>query len=185
MSSCKSWNSQQAHNHLEIFERLSHIKIMADIKIIEAKTDAEIKHVRDIFLEYLGFVERYLGQDLSFQGTEKEFADFPETYDALFLAKLGGEPVAACGVKPFKPGICELKRLYCRPSARGHGLGLKLSQAALQSAREMGYKQIYLDTDHGLTHANNIYECLGFKDIEKYYDNPMDSRFMALDLSVS
>jgi len=33
-----------------------------------------------------------------------------------------------------------------------------------------------------LTHANAIYETLGFQDIEKYYDNPMDSRFMALDL---
>jgi len=158
---------------------------MADIQIINAKTEADVTHVRDIFLEYLKFVENYLGQDLSFQGTEKEFADFPQTYDALFLAKLDGEAVAACGLKPFKPGICELKRLYCRPAARGHGLGLKLGQATLQAARAIGYKHIYLDTDHGLTHANKIYERLGFKDIEKYYDNPMDSRFMALDLSVS
>jgi len=37
---------------------------MVDIQIIEAKTQADIVHIRDIFLEYLGFVERYLGQDL-------------------------------------------------------------------------------------------------------------------------
>jgi len=85
-------------------------------------------------------------------------------------------------LKPFKPGICELKRLYCKPAARGHGLGLKISQATLNKAREIGYAKIYLDTDHGLTHANAVYETLGFEDIEKYYDNPMDSRFMALDL---
>ena len=158
---------------------------MTDIKIIQAKTGADIKHVRDIFLEYLGFVERYLGQDLSFQGTEKEFADFPQTYDALFLAKLGGEPVAACGLKPFKAGICELKRLYCRPVARGQHLGLKLCQVTVKAAKSIGYEKIYLDTDHGLIHANKIYEKIGFQDIEKYYDNPMESRFMALDLSVS
>lgn len=158
---------------------------MAEIQIIQAKTQADVTHVRDIFLEYLGFVEQYLGQDLSFQGTEKEFADFPQTYDALFLAKLGGVPVAACGLKPFKARICELKRLYCRPAARGHNLGLKLCQATVDEARVLGYKTIYLDTDHGLIHANKIYEQLGFKDIEKYYDNPMDSRFMALELSGS
>lgn len=155
---------------------------MSDIEIVEAKTTDDVAAVRMIFLEYLKFVESYLGQDLAFQGTEKEFADFPQTYDALFLAILNGAPVAACGLKPFKPGICELKRLYCRPTARGHGAGLKLSDTAIGKARSLGYKTVYLDTDHGLKHANNIYEALGFKDIEKYYDNPMDSRFMGLSL---
>ena len=155
---------------------------MPAVHIIEAATTNDIAAVRALFLEYLKFVESYLGQDLSFQGTEKEFADFPQTYDALFLAKLNGEPVAACGLKPFKPGICELKRLYCKPGARGHGLGLTLSQATIKKARAIGYAKIYLDTDHGLVHANAVYEALGFKDIEKYYDNPMDSRFMGLDL---
>ncbi len=155
---------------------------MPAVQILEATSASDIAAVRALFLEYLKFVERYLGQDLSFQGTEKEFADFPQTYDALFLAKKDGEAVAACGLKPFKLGICELKRLYCKPSARGLKLGLKLSQATINKAREIGYEKIYLDTDHGLTHANNVYETLGFEDIEKYYDNPMDSRFMGLDL---
>jgi len=155
---------------------------MPDIRISEATSDTDIAAVREIFLEYLEFVQAYLGQDLSFQGTAKEFADFPQTYDALFLARLDGAPIAACGLKPFKPGICELKRLYCRPAGRGHNLGLKLSTAAIDKARSLNYETIYLDTDHGLTHANAIYETLGFQDIEKYYDNPMDSRFMALDL---
>lgn len=151
---------------------------MTSLQIIEATQAEDISAVRALFLEYLKFVEAYLGQDLSFQGTDEEFADFPQTYDALFLARLGGRAVAACGLKPFKPGICELKRLYCQPAARGHGLGLKLSQAAIEKARSIGYKHIYLDTDHGLTQANAIYEALGFTDIDKYYDNPMDSRFM-------
>ena len=90
--------------------------------------------------------------------------------------------MAACGIKPFKDNICELKRLYCRPNGRGFGLGLKLCQASLKTAKEIGYDMIYLDTDHGLIHANTIYEKLGFRDIEKYYDNPMDSRFMGLAL---
>lgn len=155
---------------------------MRDVQISGVTTNADIAAVREIFLEYLEFVQAYLGQDLSFQGTAKEFADFPQTYDALFLARLDGAPIAACGLKPFKPGICELKRLYCRPAGRGHGVGLKLSAAAIDKARSLKYEAIYLDTDQGLSHANAIYETLGFQDIEKYYDNPMDSRFMGLKL---
>jgi GNAT superfamily N-acetyltransferase len=155
---------------------------MRDVQISGVTTNADIAAVRELFLEYLEFVQAYLGQDLSFQGTAKEFADFPQTYDALFLARLDGAPIAACGLKPFKPGICELKRLYCRPAGRGHGVGLKLSAAAIDKARSLKYEAIYLDTDQGLSHANAIYETLGFQDIEKYYDNPMDSRFMGLKL---
>lgn len=148
-----------------------------------AKTPEDIASVKVIFLEYMNFIEDYLGESLNFQGTEKEFADFPNTYDALFLAKLDGVPVAACGLKPFKPGICELKRLYSRPSGRGHGFGKKLTLATIIQARKQGYQNMYLDTDAGLIHANHIYEAIGFKDIERYYDNPMGcSRYMALKL---
>ncbi|WP_026942624.1 GNAT family N-acetyltransferase [Hellea balneolensis] len=151
--------------------------------ICVAKTSEDIASVKAIFLEYMHFIEDYLGESLNFQGTEKEFADFPNTYDALFLAKLDGAPVAACGLKPFKPGICELKRLYSRPAGRGHGFGEKLTRATIIDARKRGYEKIYLDTDAGLTHANRVYEELGFKDIERYYDNPMGcSRYMALTL---
>jgi len=155
----------------------------ASVTIEIAKTAEDIAAVKAIFLEYMAFIENFLGESLNFQGTDKEFADFPKTYDALLLAKVYGEPVAACGLKPFKPGICELKRLYCRPSGRGHQLGLKLTEATIAEARKQGYAQMYLDTDRGLTHANNVYEGLGFKDIERYYDNPMGcSRYMALTL---
>jgi len=154
----------------------------ATIDIIKAQSGADIAAVKQIFLEYLTFIENFLGQSLDFQDTDTEFLTFPKAYETLWLAKLGGDPVAACGVKNFKPGICELKRLYCRPKGRGHQLGLKLTEAAINFARQSGYAQMYLDTDPGLTQANMIYEHLGFQDIERYYDNPMCSRYMALTL---
>ncbi len=49
------------------------------MKILQAKTDEQIAAVKALFLDYLRFVEAYLGQSLSFQGTESEFADFPQT----------------------------------------------------------------------------------------------------------
>lgn len=155
----------------------------SSIEIITASTQKETDAVKSIFLEYLVFIEEVLGQSLSFQNTEAEFKDFPKTYEALLLAKLDGHPVAACGVKPLKHDICELKRLYCRPEGRGHKLGERLTVASLEKARDLGYKQMYLDTDPALKQACKIYESLGFTDIERYYDNPMGcSRYMALTL---
>ncbi|MEP1229202.1 MAG: GNAT family N-acetyltransferase [Litorimonas sp.] len=154
-----------------------------NVQITLANSPEDIQAVKSIFTEYLTFIEAYLGQSLSFQGTQTEFADFPHTYDALYLAKIDGKPVAACGVKPFDTEVCELKRLYCRPDGRGNGLGLKLTQKAMQFAKAFGYKDMYLDTDHGLYHANTVYQALGFQDIDKYYDSPMDSRFMSCNLT--
>lgn len=156
---------------------------MTSAEIYIAQSDIDIAAVKDVFLEYIEFIEAYLGQSLGFQGTDKEFANFPVSYDALILGRIGGAAVGACGVKPFQDDICELKRLYCRPAGRGHNLGEKLMQKALSAARQLGYNTIYLDTDPGLVHANRIYERLGFTDIERYYENPMGcSRYMALKL---
>lgn len=147
-----------------------------------ATTPDDIASVKALFLDYLRFIEAYLGQTLSFQGTEAEFADFPQTYDALWLATLKGEPAGAVGLKPFEPGTAELKRLWVSPTARGYGIEEALCVACIEGARAQGYNRLLLDTDRGLTHANSVYERLGFRDIARYYDNPMDSRFMALTL---
>lgn len=156
---------------------------MARIDITLAETAEDVAAVKAIFLEYMAFIEDYLGESLNFQGTDKEFANFPQTYDALLLASIDGQAMAACGIKPFKPGICELKRLYARPGGWGHKLGYRLTKASLKQAKTLGYQEMYLDTDRGLTHANTVYEALGFTDINMYYDTPIGcSRFMAKKL---
>lgn len=153
---------------------------MPKIDIFHAQSLADIQSAKAIMLDYIDFIERELGETLTFQGTDTEFSDFPKSYDVLLLAKVDGKPAAACAVKPFKTGICELKRLYARPKFRGHKLGLKLTEESLKRAKALGYNEMYLDTNPGLIHANRLYENLGFKDIEKYYDNPlMCSRYMS------
>lgn len=153
------------------------------IEIYTAETAKDVAAVKSIFLEYLDYVEGVLGQSLCFQDTKTEFENFPQSYQALLIAKLGGAAVAACGIKFLRDDICELKRLYCRPEARGHKLGERLTLESLKTARAMGYGHMYLDTDPKLEQACKLYEKLGFTDIERYYDNPMGcSRYMAMAL---
>ena len=160
---------------------------MPDIVVETAQSQADIGAVKGLFREHLQFISDTLNSDLTFQGTDKEFATFPAIYDTLFVAKIDDKVIGACGLKPFdEPGACELKRLFVRPAGRGHGLGRRLSDLCVETAKKAGYTKMYLDTDRVLAHANSIYEAIGFKDVPAYYDNPMGcTRYMALDLKAS
>lgn len=160
---------------------------MSSAIVETASSPSDISAVKDLFKEYLQFISDTLGSDLCFQGTDTEFATFPDIYDALFVAKLNHTVVGACGLKPFaETGSCELKRLYVQPDGRGHNFGRRLSDLCLETAKLYGYTKMYLDTDRSLTHANTIYEAMGFCDVPAYYDNPMGcTRYMALDLNTA
>jgi ribosomal protein S18 acetylase RimI-like enzyme len=106
-------------------------------------------------------------------------AALPDGYDVLLLSGSDG----CVGVRPFADGVCEMKRLYVRPSARGRGLGKELAVAAIEHARVLGYSAMRLDTMPMMGSAQALYESLGFVEIPPYRHNPVaGTRFMELDL---
>lgn len=127
--------------------------------------------------------------DLGFQDFEAEMAGFPGKYaspaGALLLARLDGAPVGAVGLRDLGDGVCEMKRLYLAPAARGHGIGAALVERLIETARAAGYKAMRLDTIPGHHDAAiGLYRRFGFRDIAPYCHNPFpDARFMELDLS--
>jgi len=79
--------------------------------------------------------------------------------------------------------VCEMKRLFVRPSARGSGTGRALALAAIGRARDRGYTVMRLDTLPTMAEAAGLYSSLGFVEVERYNDNPAPGvRFMELDL---
>jgi len=160
------------------------------MKLIQARSADEVARARELFEEYAAS----LGISLCFQNFEKELAELPGDYVApdgrLFLAVENDETagcVALRRISEEKAGerVCEIKRLYVRPAFRGTGLGRKLADTVIQSAREIGYARMRLDTLPGkMDRAIAVYRSLGFSDIEPYYVNPVeDAVFLELLLN--
>jgi putative acetyltransferase len=145
------------------------------MKIVFAQSDSEIDAIRLLFKEYQAF----LNVDLTFQQFEDELASLPGRYGppcgALFLAvdQNQNRPAGCVALRKLDGDTCEMKRLFVRPSYRGTGLGRMLATRILDEARRRGYLRMRLDTLDKLHHAMELYESLGFKRIEPYYDNPL------------
>jgi putative acetyltransferase len=152
------------------------------MKLIQVESTDEIDRARELFKEYAAG----LGIDLCFQHFDKELALLPGDYvpptGRLFLAMEEDTAVGCVALRRMADDICEMKRLYVRPEFRGTGLGRTLTQTIIHAAREVGYGRMRLDTLPGkMDRAIAMYRSLGFKEIESYYDNPVEQAvFMEL-----
>lgn len=155
-----------------------------ELKFIQAATPAEIEQARKLFLEY----SEGLGISLCFQNFERELAELPGAYapsDGRLLLVLAGEQVTGCvALRKLGEGVCEMKRLYVRPEFRGLGIGRAMAHHLIEEARSLSYEVMRLDTlPVQMKEAIKMYRSLGFREIEPYYDNPVEgAMFMELDL---
>ena len=85
---------------------------------------------------------------------------------AYFVAESESKILGGGGIFPTEglpEGTCELVKMYLLPEARGIGLGRTLIEQCLQTARENGFQQVYLETLSELHLALKIYEKFGFE----------------------
>ena len=152
--------------------------------LVQAESSAHVVQARELFQEYA----QSLGVDLCFQNFEQELAGLPGHYASpdgrLLLAEYDGQLAGCVALRKWDNGICEMKRLYLRPSFRGKGLGRAIAEKIITDARSIGYQRMRLDTIEPLMKdAVEMYRKLGFREIPPYRPNPIaGAMYMELQL---
>jgi putative acetyltransferase len=88
---------------------------------------------------------------------------------AYFVLEREGRVLGGAGIAPLAGGdedVCELRKMYFLPEARGTGAGAMMMSRCLQAAGEAGFAQCYLETLRGMDAAMRLYERSGFHRIE-------------------
>lgn len=103
---------------------------------------------------------------------EADVASMTRPRGVFLLVRDPHDPVACGGVRRLDPATLEIKRMWVRHDWRGTGLGGRLLRALEQAAGELGGDRVVLDTSRVLTEAMALYERAGYREIERYNDNP-------------
>jgi DNA-binding MarR family transcriptional regulator/GNAT superfamily N-acetyltransferase len=115
-------------------------------------------------------------------GIRLEPADMAPPLGLLLLARLDGEPVG-CGVLwHHDGGVSDAKRMWVAPHARGLGVGRRLLAELERHARDAGVHTLRLDTNRALTEAIGLYRAAGFREIERFNDEPHAHHWFAKSL---
>lgn len=146
--------------------------------------------VRELFTEYTQMLvahDPYFQIYLDLQHYDAEVADLTQKYGLpdgrLYIAWCDGQPAGCIALRRLDDTTCELKRLYVRPAFRGRGIAGVMMQRILDEARAIGYTVMLLDTEPFLRSALKMYRGLGFYEIPRYNDSPLDTTiFLRLEL---
>ena len=98
--------------------------------------------------------------------TDDLFRLFSIPGSEYWIAEEDGVIIGGCGVYPtpgLPEGCSELVKLYLAASQRGKGTGWHLIEKAIESAKRLGYNQLYLESLPELSKAISLYEKAGFK----------------------
>lgn len=152
-------------------------------EIVRAVFPDDLEDVLDLYREYVSTTS----VDLSFQGNDEEFNQLAKKYSSeeskIFLLKKEGEPVGCAAFRRLDDDVCEMKRVYIRPVARGSNQGANLVERVLREATISGYKKICLDVLPEFKTALKLYRAYGFVEHPPVTDNPVrGTQFLGLDL---
>lgn len=119
-------------------------------------------------LSAAGVLHRYTPDDLKASFWPNLHCYLPPTGRLLVVQDAAGRLVGCGTLQQVRADAGELKRLYVRSEANGHGLGRRLVDIRIQAARDMGWRSLLVNAIKGNQDMLRIYESLGFRFIDRY-----------------
>ena len=137
------------------------------IRPIEARDDAAMASIiRSVMPEFGATGSGFAISDPEVDWMQRAYS---QPRCAYFVVEREGRVVGGAGVAPLEggdPAVCELRKMYFLPEARGIGAGAAMMTRCLEVAREIGFRQCYLETLTGMDAAMKLYERSGFRRID-------------------
>ena len=119
--------------------------------------------IRGVFREF-GIIRQ--GTVYFDPSTDNMYSLFSTPGSAYWIAEENGVIIGGCGVYPTKSlpeGCAELARLYLSAASRGKGIGYDLMNLTFHTSKELGYRQLYLESLPEFSKAIGLYERIGFR----------------------
>lgn len=143
---------------------------MAVIRQIKKEDNLALsKIIKSVFIEFDAPKEGTVYSDPT---TDNLFELFKIENSICFVAEENQKVLGSCGIFPTQGlpiNYAELVKFYLAPEARGKGIGKLLFEAAIEAARKMKYKYLYIESQDSFKKALHIYEAFDFK----YIDQPL------------
>lgn len=142
------------------------------IREIRPEDNSQIEQViRDCFPE---FDLPLIGTAYADKETPKMFESYQKENEIYYVVEKHGEVLGGGGIKAlqdFESDVCEIQKMYFSPKIRGLGIGKLIFEKCFNAAKEMGYRQCYLESASQLKAAIHIYESYGFQHLDKPLGN--------------
>src|SRR5512140_2027869 len=106
--------------------------------------------------------------------TDNLYELFKTPGSVYWIDEENGRMAGGCGIYPtpgLPEGCAELVKLYLLASWRGRGIGRMLMEKCFESARQLGYSELYLESLPELEKAVSMYLKSGFKHIPNALGN--------------
>ncbi len=141
------------------------------IEIITYK-DELLQDLKSMLRDYLNLVANEVKHDpwkfeiniaeaLDF--TFQNLNDFTPPKGKIFIAQKSNQIVGTSSIKKIRRETAEIKRMYVKPEYQGNGIGNLLLESAIEEAKRMNAKEIFLDSPPPFKPAHQLYEKYGFK----------------------
>jgi putative acetyltransferase len=152
--------------------RKSRLQAQFQIRRIKKSDEPQMARViREVMTEFGAVGDGYSINDPE---VDSMYSNYRGKHSCYFVIVKNEKVVGGAGLAPLSEGdqdVCELRKMYFMPQARGCGLGSKLLELVLNEARKRGFKKCYIETLERMESAKALYERFGFKPLKKPMGN--------------
>ena len=163
---------------------------MEEIHFQQVEGQEQKEQAGALIREYLEWLNERVKRDYGIEFdvnamVESDLSD-PDKFrppDGRFYLAQYGNAVAGVGcLKKLAEDVGEVQRMYVLPAFREKGIGRAIVNRLIDDARMIGYRRLRLESLEFLKPAHSLYRSVGFREIDRYADNSMETYQAAAQL---